>query len=94
MSSFIDKEPQIKGLTNDKIIKITGESGSSKSDFSDTCIKDDNYIVVAANIVFSNKLSDNKASGKESIKYIEEEYQKYANKKLGMFYWYHSLNDF
>lgn len=50
--------------------------------------------MVAANIVFSNKLSDNKASGKESIKYIEEEYQKYANKKLGMFYWYHSLNDF
>ena len=46
ISRFIDKDPYIKDLTNDKIINITGESGSGKSYFSDRYIKDDNYIVI------------------------------------------------
>ena len=59
ISRFIDKEPYIKNLTNDKVINITGESGSGKSYFSDKYIKDDNYIVVDTDVVFSNEPSDN-----------------------------------
>lgn len=62
ISRFVDKEPYIKDITNDKVINITGESGSGKSYFSDKYIKDDNYIVIDTDIVFSDKPSDNKES--------------------------------
>lgn len=62
ISRFIDKEPYIKKLTNDKVINITGESGSGKSYFSNKYLNDDNYIVVDTDIVFSDKPSDNKES--------------------------------
>lgn len=62
ISRFIDKDPYIKDLTNDKIINITGESGSGKSYFSDRYIKDDNYIVIDTDVVFSNRPSDNMES--------------------------------
>lgn len=58
----IDKEPYIKDLTNDKVINITGESGSGKSYFSNKYLKDDNYIVIDTDVVFSDKTSDNKES--------------------------------
>lgn len=62
INMYIDKEPYIKDLTNDKVINITGESGSGKSYFSDKYIKDDNYIVIDTDVVFSDKPSDNKES--------------------------------
>lgn len=167
---YIDKEQYIKDLTDDKVINITGESGSGKSYFSDKYIKDDNYIVIDTDVVFSDRPSDNKESVelrtifsdktkdylftdfdafylkvldcfKDSKKTIvidsaqyrnikdysilkgqlvvmrtsvetcykrtlnryknvmkdyfnEEDFQKYANKKKGMFSWYKSLNKF
>lgn len=168
ISRFVDKEPFIKQLTSDKVINITGESGSGKSYFSDKYINDDNYIVIDTDIVFSDKSSDNNESvelrslfndkpkdylfsnfedfynttldyfkdrnktvvidsaqyrniknysvlkgnlivmrtsietcyertlnrWKSKNKYNEEEYQKFANRKIGMFEWYHSLNRF
>ena len=62
ISRFIDKEPYIKHLTDDKVINLTGESGSGKSYFSDKYIKDDNYIVIDTDVVFSDRPSDNKES--------------------------------
>lgn len=62
ISRFVDKEPFIKDLTDDKVINITGESGSGKSYFSDKYIKDDNYIVIDTDVVFSDKPSENKES--------------------------------
>lgn len=168
ISRFIDKEPYIKDLTNDKVINITGESGSGKSYFSNKYIKSDNYIVIDTDVVFSDKLPDNKESielrtifndmpknylftnfdefylkvldyFKDSNKTLvidsaqyrnikdysilkgqlivmrtsietcyertlnrwktnnifnEEEYQKFAKKKKGIFEWYKSLNEF
>lgn len=170
ISRFIDKEPYIKNLTNDKVINITGESGSGKSYFSNQYLNDKNYIVIDTDIVFGNNSSDNMESielrnvfsnkpkdylftnfdefylkvldyFKDSNKiividsaqyrnikdysilkgkiivmrtnietcyertlkryknimknnYKEEEFQKYANKKKGIFEWYTSLNDF
>ena len=170
ISRFIDKDPYTKDLTNDRVINITGESGSGKSYFSDKYIKDDNYIVVDTDVVFSERPSDNKESVElrtifsdkpkdylftdfdefylkvldyfkdtdkiividsaqyRNIKdysilkgqlivmrtsietcyertlnryknimkdnYTEEEFNKYANKKKGMFDWYKGLNKF
>lgn len=62
ISRFVDKEPFIKQLTSDKIINITGESGSGKSYFSDKYINDENYIVIDTDIVFNDKPSDNNES--------------------------------
>lgn len=59
ISRFIDKETFIKDLTNDKVINITGESGSGKSYFSDKYIKNDNYIVIDTDVVFSDNESEN-----------------------------------
>ena len=170
ISRFIDKDPYIKKLTNDKVINITGESGSGKSYFSDKYIKDNNYIVIDTDVVFSDRPSDDtetlelrnifsdkqkdylitnfddfyikvldyfKDSDKTIVidsaqyrnikdssilkgqaivmrtsietcyervlnrwknimknNYTEEEYQKYSEKKKGMFDWYNSLNRF
>ncbi len=58
----INKEPYIKIITDDKIINITGESGSGKSFFCDKYNKDDNYIVIDTDIVFNKNESDNKES--------------------------------
>ena len=43
---YIDKEPYIKDITKDKIINITGESGSGKSYFTKKYLNDNNYIVI------------------------------------------------
>lgn len=59
VSRFIDKEPFIKQLTSDKVINITGESGSGKSYFSNKYKNDNNYIVIDTDVVFSDKTSDN-----------------------------------
>ena len=59
ISLYVDKSPYIKDITNDKVINITGESGSGKSFFSENYIKDDNYIVIDTDIVFSDSLSNN-----------------------------------
>ena len=57
-----DKEPYIKDITDDKIINLTGESGSGKSYYADQYLNDDNYIVIDTDIVFSDEPSDNKES--------------------------------
>ena len=62
ISLYVDKEPYIKDITSDKVINITGESGSGKSYFSDKYIKDNNYIVIDTDVVFSDRPSDNKES--------------------------------
>lgn len=69
-----DKEPYIKNITNDKIINITGESGSGKSYYSEKYINDDNYIVIDTDVLFSNRPSNNKES--IELRNIFKEYNK------------------
>lgn len=89
---YIDKEPYIKDLTDDKVINITGESGSGKSYFSDKYIKDDNYIVIDTDVVFSNRPSNNKESielrtifSDKSKDYLLTDFDKFYLKTLDYF---------
>ena len=57
-----DKDPYVKKINDDKVINLTGESGSGKSYFSNKWKDDDKYIIIDTDIVFSDKDSDNKES--------------------------------
>lgn len=56
----IDKEPYIKQITIDKIINLTGESGSGKSHYTNKYKNNDEYIIVDTDILFSNQETENK----------------------------------
>ena len=170
ISRFINKEPYIKDITNDKVINLTGESGSGKSYYSKKYLNNDDFIVIDTDIIFGDYSSDNKESleirelfknkdkdsfitnfdecykeildyfkdtdktividsaqfrnmkdisilkGKVIVmrtsieecykrvldrwknimnnNYNEDDFNKYANRKLGMFSWYKGLNEF
>lgn len=49
------KKPYTEELTTDKVINLTGESGSGKSYYSSRYINDDNYIVIDTDIIFGNR---------------------------------------
>lgn len=59
ISLDVDKEPYIKKLTDDKIINLTGESGSGKSYYTNQFKTDSNYIIVDTDEVFSRFDSSN-----------------------------------
>lgn len=54
ISRFVDKDKYIKRLTNDKVINLTGESGSGKSTYTKT-IDDSEHIIVDTDLIFSNQ---------------------------------------
>ena len=51
----IEKEPYIKTITNDKIINITGESGSGKSYYARQYKDNNEYIILDTDTLFSNQ---------------------------------------
>lgn len=59
---YIDKEPYKKTITNDKIINITGESGSGKSYYTNKYLNDDNYIIIDTDLIFSDQPTTNQNS--------------------------------
>lgn len=60
ISRFVDKEPYIKDISNDRVINVTGESGSGKSTYVTKYLNDDNYIVIDTDLVFEKEKVDNK----------------------------------
>jgi len=62
INKFIDQEPYIKEITKDKVINITGESGSGKSFYANKYLNDNNYIVIDTDVVFNDKQTDSKES--------------------------------
>lgn len=60
ISRFIDKDIYTKVLTSDRVINITGESGSGKSYYSKKYMNDDNYVVIDTDVVFGNAKASNK----------------------------------
>ena len=59
ISLYVDKKPYIKKVTDDKIINITGESGSGKSYYVDKYLKKGDCIVIDTDLIFDNKKTDN-----------------------------------
>lgn len=57
---YINKDPYTKTITNDKIINITGESGSGKSYYTNQYLNKDNYIVIDTDLIFGNQPTTNK----------------------------------
>jgi len=51
----IDKEPYIKKITNDKIINLTGQSGSGKSYYANQYKDNDNYVIVDTDEIFNDE---------------------------------------
>ena len=49
-----NKEPYEKIVTEDRIINITGESGSGKSTYTKEYLDDDNYIVIDTDEIIGN----------------------------------------
>ncbi len=60
ISMFVDKKTYFKKISSDKVINITGESGSGKSTYTDKYLNDDNYIIIDTDLVFNNDLVNNK----------------------------------
>lgn len=169
VSINVSKDVYTKNITNDKVINITGESGSGKSYYTNKYLDDDNYIVIDTDLVFNKQITKNMyilelreifknekndflitnfddcykkildyfKSTKKTIvidcaqfrnikdysilkgkiiimrtsvntcyercinrwknqnsNYTKEELEKYQNKKLGMYIWYKSFNEF
>ena len=55
ISLYVEKEPYIKEITNDKIINLTGQSGSGKSTYAKQHFNTDEYIVIDTDEVLSEK---------------------------------------
>ena len=69
----VNKEPYIKRFTNDKIINITGESGSGKSYYAQQYKDNNNYIVIDTDEVFA-RYSGAKGYNKEFGTFIRKKY--------------------
>ena len=54
ISLYVDKDPYIKELTNDKIINLTGQSGSGKSTYANEHFNSDEYLIVDTDEILSD----------------------------------------
>ena len=71
------KSPYIKKITDDKIINLTGQSGSGKSTYARENFSSNNYLIVDTDDIFSENRYE-KATGinKELGKMFREKYRK------------------
>ena len=77
---FIDKEPYIKEITDDKIINLTGQSGSGKSTYASQYFNSDKYLVVDTGDVFSdNRFENTTGINKELGEYFRSKYETLPN---------------
>ena len=68
-----DKEPYIKELTKDKIINLTGESGSGKSYYANQFRNNSNYVIVDTDELFK-KNDDSNTTIKELRMFFKNKY--------------------
>lgn len=73
ISRFVNKDPYIKDITQDKIINITGESGSGKSTYTKKYLNNEKYIVIETDEI----IKDTPTNNKDCLafrKYLKEKY--------------------
>lgn len=55
ISLYVEKTPYIKEITSDKIINLTGQSGSGKSTYAKRHFNNEEYVIIDTDEVFSEK---------------------------------------
>ena len=75
ISINVDKEPYVKQLTNDKVVNLTGQSGSGKSTYANNNFNSDEYEIIDTDEIFS-EIRYEKSSGlnKKIGGYFREKY--------------------
>lgn len=77
---FIDKEPYIKTISDDKIINLTGQSGSGKSTYALNNFNTSDYIVIDTDDIFSDeRFKEAKGLNKELGEYFRSKYNPLPN---------------
>ena len=77
---FIDKEPYIKTISDDKIINLTGQSGSGKSTYALNNFNTGDYIVIDTDDIFSDeRFKEAKGLNKELGEYFRSKYNPLPN---------------
>lgn len=73
ISTDVDKEPYIKKLTEDRVINLTGQSGSGKSTYARKTFYDEKYVIIDTDVLLKKH---NFESGyyEELKQYLEEKY--------------------
>ncbi len=80
ISLYVDKEPYIKVLTNDKIINLTGQSGSGKSTYAIKHFNDDKYLIIDTDEILSeDRFENSKGINKELGVYFRNKYPQLPN---------------
>ena len=80
ISLYVDKEPYIKELTNDKIINLTGQSGSGKSTYAKNYYNSDEYLVVDTDEILSeHRFKNSNGINKELGNIFRNKYKKLPN---------------
>ncbi len=80
ISLYVDKEPYIKDLTNDKIINLTGQSGSGKSTYANKYFNSDEYLIVDTDEILSeHRFEKSMGINKELGKYFRSKYKELPN---------------
>ena len=71
----VDKDPYIKVLTTDKVINLTGQSGSGKSTYAKTNFSDDDYLVIDTDEILSiNRFKNSSGINRELGIYFRDKY--------------------
>ena len=76
ISLYVTKEPYIKELTEDKIINLTGQSGSGKSTYAKKYFDNDDYIIIDTDEILSeNRFKKATGINKELGKIFRNKYK-------------------
>ena len=80
INRFIDKEPYIKTISDDKIINLTGQSGSGKSTYALNNFNTSDYIVIDTDDIFSEeRFKEAKGLNKELGELFRSKYNPLPN---------------
>ena len=80
ISLYVNKEPYTKKLTADRIINLTGQSGSGKTTYANEHYNSVEYLVIDTDEIFSdNRFNNAKGINKELGEYFRNKYQELPN---------------
>ena len=76
----IDKEPYIKKITNDKVINLTGQSGSGKSTYASKNFNSKKYLVIDTDDILSdNRFKESTGINRKLGEYFRKKYKVLPN---------------